>query len=48
MCRRLMRRPMSWKELSSHIRIVDDPKELAQLNAEVELRKLGLSKRGQS
>jgi hypothetical protein len=39
---------MSWKELSSHIRIVDDPKKMAQLNPEVELRRLGLSQKGKS
>ena len=43
MCRRLTRRQMSWKELSPRVMIVNDPKKLAELNAELQRRKLGLS-----
>jgi hypothetical protein len=30
---------MSWQEVFPHARIINDPKKLAQLNAEVEKRK---------
>jgi hypothetical protein len=42
MCR--TRRQISWRELFPRIAIISDPKKLAELNAEVERRKLGLSK----
>src|SRR5580700_6582762 len=35
MCRRLSPRQISWKELFPRITIVNDPKKLAELNAEV-------------
>ena len=41
MCR--TRRQISWRELLPHIAIISDPKRLAELNAEVERRKLGVS-----
>ena len=44
MCRRLSPRQISWKELFPCITIVNDPKKLAELNAEVQRRKLGLSR----
>ena len=44
MCRRLSPRQISWKELFPRIAIVNDPKKLAELNAEVQRRKLGLSR----
>jgi hypothetical protein len=45
MCRSFtFRRRSSWRRLLPCITIFDDPKKLAQLNAEVERRKLGLSK----
>ena len=44
MCRRLIPRQISWKELFPRITIVSDPKKLAELNAELERRKLGLSR----
>jgi hypothetical protein len=43
MCRRLNPRQISWKELFPRITIVNDPKKLAELRAEVQKRKLGLS-----
>jgi hypothetical protein len=42
MCR--TRRQISWRELAPHIAIISDPKKLAELKAEVESRKLGVSK----
>jgi hypothetical protein len=44
MCRRLSLRQISWKELFPRIAIVNDPKKLAELDAEVQRRKLGLSR----
>jgi hypothetical protein len=40
-CRALRthRRQVSWQEVFPHARIINDPKKLAQLNAEVEKRK---------
>jgi hypothetical protein len=35
-------RQISWKELFPRITIVNDPKKLAELNAEVQRRRLGL------
>jgi hypothetical protein len=43
MCRRLRRRQISWKELLLRVKIVDDPKRMAELNAELQRRRLGLS-----
>jgi hypothetical protein len=43
MCRHLTRRQMSWKELRVRVTIVNDPKKLAALSAELQQRKLGLS-----
>ena len=45
MCRSFTsRRQSSWRRILPCITIFDDPKKLAQLNAEAERRKLGLSK----
>ncbi len=45
MCRSFtFRRQISWKRLLPHITILDDPKKMAQLNAEVEKRRLAFSK----
>jgi hypothetical protein len=41
MCRSGRRRQVSWKKFFPHARIVNDPKKLAELNAEIERRKLG-------
>jgi hypothetical protein len=38
MCRRLVPRQLSWKELFPHITIVNDPKKLAELSAELQRR----------
>jgi hypothetical protein len=47
MCRKFaLRRQISWKRILPHITVLDDPKKLAQLNAEVEKRRLALSKSG--
>jgi len=43
MCHDSRRRQMSWKELFPRVTIVNDPKKLAELNAELESGKLGLS-----
>jgi hypothetical protein len=43
MCRRLAPRQISWKELFPRVTIVTDPKKLAELKAELQRRKLGLS-----
>jgi hypothetical protein len=43
MCRRLIPRQISWKELFPRITIVNDPKKLAELRAELQRRKAGLS-----
>ncbi len=43
MCRRLRRRQISWKELLLRVKIVDDPKKMAELNAELRKRRLGLN-----
>jgi hypothetical protein len=43
MCRHLTRRQMSWKELRVRVTIVNDPKKLAELSAELQQPKLGLS-----
>jgi hypothetical protein len=42
-CRRLVtpyrRSPKLWQDLFSHVRIITDPKKLAQLNADLASRK---------
>lgn len=40
-CRSGRTRQISWKKFFPHARIVNDPKKLAELNAEIERRKLG-------
>ena len=40
MCRHLTRRQISWKELFPRVTIVNDPKRLAELSAEVQRRNL--------
>jgi hypothetical protein len=40
-CRSGRRREVSWKKFFPHARIVNDPKKLAELNAEIERRRLG-------
>ena len=42
-CRRLRTRQISWKELLLRVKIVDDPKKMAELNAELLKRRLGLN-----
>jgi hypothetical protein len=43
MCRTRRRREVFWSELFPHIAIISDPKRLAELNGEVERRKIGVS-----
>jgi hypothetical protein len=40
MCRRLTRRQTSWKELLLRVTIVNDPKKMAELSAELQRHKL--------
>jgi hypothetical protein len=40
MCRRLTRRQTSWKELVLRITIVNDPKKMGELRAELQRHKL--------
>ena len=43
MCRRLTPRQILWQEVFPRITVVNDPKKLAELRAELEKRKPGLS-----
>jgi hypothetical protein len=43
MCRRLILRQISWKEVLLRVTIVSDPKKLAELKAEFRRRKAGLA-----